>query len=56
MQLRSVRERVGLDRWLVIVFVSAALLLGISLLTRPINHDEGQYVGAIALMRIRDLA
>lgn len=33
------------------VFVSAALLLGISLLTRPINHDEGQYVGAIALMR-----
>ena len=31
--------------------VSAALLLGISLLTRPINHDEGQYVGAIALMR-----
>ncbi len=34
-----------------IVLVSTALLLGISLLTRPINHDEGQYVGAIALMR-----
>jgi hypothetical protein len=33
------------------MFVLAALLLGISLLTRPINHDEGQYVGAIALMR-----
>ena len=31
--------------------VSTAVLLGISLLTRPINHDEGQYVGAIALMR-----
>ena len=35
----------------VAILVSAALLLGISLLTRPINHDEGQYVGAIALMR-----
>jgi glycosyl transferase family 87 len=46
-----VRERIGLEWWLAAIFVSAALLLGISLLTRPINHDEGQYVGAIALMR-----
>jgi hypothetical protein len=45
------RESIGLERRLVALFVSAALLLGISLLTRPINHDEGQYVGAIALMR-----
>ena len=49
--LRSVRDRVGLERPLVAILVSAALLLGTSLLTHPINHDEGQYVGAIALMR-----
>jgi hypothetical protein len=35
----------------VVLLLATALLLGISLLTRPINHDEGQYVGAIALMR-----
>jgi hypothetical protein len=50
-QLRSGPARVGLERRLVAVFVSTALLLGLSLLTRPISHDEGQYVGAIALMR-----
>jgi hypothetical protein len=47
----TVRERLGLEWRLVAVFVPAALLLGISLFTWPINHDEGQYVGAIALMR-----
>jgi hypothetical protein len=47
----TVRERIGLEARLVAVCVPAALLLGISLFTWPINHDEGQYVGAIALMR-----
>ncbi len=51
MQLRSGPEPAGSDRRLVAMLVSTALLLGISLLTRPISHDEGQYVGAIALMR-----
>jgi hypothetical protein len=46
-----VRERVGQDWRVVAILASTALLLGISLVTRPINHDEGQYVGAIALMR-----
>ena len=47
----SRREGVAPDLWLVAILISTALLIGISLLTRPINHDEGQYVGAIALMR-----
>jgi len=34
-----------------IVLPATALLLGISILVRGLNHDEGQYVGAIALMR-----
>ena len=51
MQLRSVGERVGLEWPSGAILVLTALLLGIALLTRPISHDEGQYVGAIALMR-----
>lgn len=51
MRSRSVAGRIGSARWLLTVLISMALLLGISLLTRPVNHDEGQYVGAIALMR-----
>lgn len=34
-----------------LVLIPAALLLVASLLSRPINHDEGQYVAAIAQMR-----
>ncbi|MES2137253.1 MAG: glycosyltransferase 87 family protein [Pseudomonadota bacterium] len=34
-----------------IVFVGAALLVALSILTRAVNHDEGQYVAAIAMMR-----
>jgi 4-amino-4-deoxy-L-arabinose transferase-like glycosyltransferase len=36
-------------RW--VVLAAAALLIGFSILVRGLNHDEGQYVGAIALMR-----
>jgi 4-amino-4-deoxy-L-arabinose transferase-like glycosyltransferase len=34
-----------------IVLAAAALLIGFSVFVRGLNHDEGQYVGAIALMR-----
>ena len=47
----SAGERIGWDWRLAAVLGSTALLLGISLVSRPINHDEGQYVGAIALMQ-----
>jgi 4-amino-4-deoxy-L-arabinose transferase-like glycosyltransferase len=33
------------------VFAAAALLVAFSILIRAVNHDEGQYVGAIAMMR-----
>ena len=33
------------------LLAAAALLIGFSILVRGLNHDEGQYVGAIALMR-----
>jgi 4-amino-4-deoxy-L-arabinose transferase-like glycosyltransferase len=36
------------ERWL---FAAAALLIAFSIFVRGLNHDEGQYVGAIALMR-----
>lgn len=41
-------------RWasgLRLLLVAAALLIGSSILVRGLNHDEGQYVGAIALIR-----
>jgi len=34
-----------------IVFASAALLVAFSILVRAVNHDEGQYIAAIAMMR-----
>ena len=34
-----------------ITFVAAALLILFSILVRQVNHDEGQYVAAIAMMR-----
>lgn len=36
-------------QWMVLA--AAALLIGFSIFVRGLNHDEGQYVGSIALMR-----
>ncbi|HEX8842850.1 MAG TPA: hypothetical protein VF757_11195, partial [Sphingomicrobium sp.] len=33
------------------IFIAAALLIAFSIIVRAINHDEGQYVAAIAMMR-----
>jgi len=33
------------------LFASAALLIAFTILVRAVNHDEGQYVAAIAMMR-----
>ena len=39
-------------RWPVLAVIAATIvLLAVSVLTRPINHDESQYVAATALMR-----
>ena len=34
-----------------VVFLAAAILVAFSILIRAVNHDEGQYVAAIAMMR-----
>lgn len=48
--VRSVSARVH-SRALTGLLSAAAVLIALSILVRPINHDEGQYVAAIALMR-----
>ena len=44
-------RRIAEGRETPIVFAAAALLVAFSILVRAVNHDEGQYVAAIAMMR-----
>lgn len=41
----------GEDAWLAAALLPVAVLLAVSVLTRRVDHDESQYVAAIALMR-----